>query len=137
MIAYFDPFLNVVNTDRFGVVMWTPYNNIDLSGGWILSMGQYLNGYPLRAPLFFRYPTLVLTESLPPIFLRSYFSRALKYSAGYGGFDGLVLGNMAQTLNFKVSPVQDSIYLNFANGYIGKHRIWFLINKYLQICCLF
>ena len=58
----------------------------------------------------------MLTEYLPPIFLRSYFARALQYSDGYGGFDGLVMGNMAETLNFKIKPK----YLSAVDGYSSK-----------------
>lgn len=82
-----------------------------------------LNGFPLRVSIFERYPTALLRKDLPEIFLDSYYSHGMKYSGGFNGFDGLVLGNMAQQLNFRahiVKPIANDYGYKLENGtFIG------------------
>lgn len=71
--------------------------------------------FPLRLSLFLRYPTSILPASIPGPFLKSYYSRGMAYSNNIGGFDGLILGNMAKTLNF-ISDIRAPVGSDF--GYM-------------------
>lgn len=61
---------------------------------------ENLNEYRLKVSMFPRYPTALVPEEIPDVFLSSYFMKILDESGGYGGIDGLLLGNMARALNF-------------------------------------
>lgn len=87
--------------DSWGVMKWTQLDTIDTKAGWFLDPVNNLQGYPFISTTFLRYPTMILANDLPETFLKSYFANAIKYADGYGGFDGLVLGNIAKALNFQ------------------------------------
>lgn len=89
---------------------WTTIDRVAYENGWILSVADNFRGYPFNTGLFVRYPTLVPIEDLPPIFLQSYYASGLKYSSGYGGFDGMLVGNLAGTLNFKSITIKCDRY---------------------------
>lgn len=82
-----------------------------------------LNGFPLRVSIFERYPTALLKRDLPALFLHSYFSKGMRYAGGFNGFDGLILGNMAQQLNFRaniIKPIGNDYGYKLDNGtFIG------------------
>lgn len=79
---------------------WTTIDKVSYENGWIFSVADNFRGYPFNTGLFVRYPTLVPIVDLPPIFLQSYYASGLKYSSGYGGIDGMLVGNLAEALNF-------------------------------------
>lgn len=80
---------------------WTQLATIDTTTGWMFNAVNNLQGYPFISTTFMRYPTMIMANELPETFLKSYFASAIKYADGYGGFDGLVLGNLAKALNFQ------------------------------------
>lgn len=56
--------------------------------------------------------------------MNSYYNDGMKYSGGFGGSDGLVLGNIAKAINFRtqiVRPMDDLFGYKKENGtFIGK-----------------
>lgn len=57
----------------------------------------------MNITVFYRYPTLVPEQSIPPSFLQTHYARGSKYSNGLAGFDGFVLGNLADALKFNIN----------------------------------
>lgn len=53
---------------------------------------------------------MIEADELPDTFLNSYFASAIKYADGYGGFDGLVMGNVAKALNFTACFIKADSY---------------------------
>lgn len=76
----------------------------------LLNKAENFRGHPFRASMFQRYPTLIPATNLPYTFRSSYFTNAANYAAGYGGFDGLVLGNLAKLHNFQVKEIKSDFY---------------------------
>lgn len=89
---------------------WTTIDKVTYENGWILNVADDFRGYPFNTGLFVRYPTLVPIEELPPIFLQSYYASGLKYSSGFGGIDGMLVGNLAEALNFNSNTVISDRY---------------------------
>lgn len=111
-VGYYDPFVNVQPNmsasmlEGWGVFRWVPINSIDDHADWLLQKGNTFNGYPMTITMFSRNPTAVRSDDLPEAFLSTHYARGIDYSNGFGGFDGLVLGNMAQVLHFEALVVQ-------------------------------
>lgn len=89
---------------------WTQLDTIDTKTGWMLNAVYNLQGYPFISTTFMRYPTMIMSDELPETFLKSYFASAIKYANGYGGVDGLVLGNLAKALNFQTYFIKAKTY---------------------------
>jgi hypothetical protein len=109
-VGYFDPFVNVFAQSTsglkgWGIFKWVPINLFNYHDNWLLRKEYSLNGFPITASLFSRNPTVVTNDKLPPFFLKNYFNRGSEYSTGISGFDGLVLGNLANVLNFKTKVI--------------------------------
>lgn len=62
-----------------------------------------MNKFPLKFTIFERYPTMI--TKLPPYFVDNYLNHGMKHS-GFAGIDGLLLGNLAEEIDFTVQPVQ-------------------------------
>lgn len=112
MVGTYEPFslketLSVTNASskEYGHCSWTALHNLQY-GDNILNKLASLNGFPLKVSIFQRYPTALLAEDLPNSFLTSYFSDVMKLTNGINGFDGLILGNMAKALNFRVDVIK-------------------------------
>lgn len=129
MIGTFEPFflndtLSVTNatSKEYGHCTWTRLQNLQY-GDNILNKLATLNGFPLKVSIFHRYPTALLASELPDSFLKSYFSDGMKLTNGINGFDGLILGNMAKSLNFRVDikkPIGSDFGYKADNGtFIG------------------
>lgn len=103
-IGYYDPFVNVrslgiTNVDEWGIFHCFPLKYLNFDDSWLLQKEYNLNNFPLTFTVFRRYPTMM--QEVPKTFAKSYISAGMKRS-GYGGIDGLVLGNLAEALEFKV-----------------------------------
>lgn len=64
-----------------------------------------LNGFQLKLSLFPRYPTCIELNDLPEVFRGMYLMKESWRSMGFGGVDGLVVQNMAKTMNFSADIV--------------------------------
>lgn len=91
-------------------MVWLRVTDAKLESGHLLNKAENFRGYPFRASLFQRYPTLIPSAELPSTFQSSYFANAADRAAGYGGFDGLVLGNLAKLHNFQVKEIKSDFY---------------------------
>lgn len=85
---------------------WIPIADID---DWILQKGSDFKGSPFRASIFIRYPSMVWKTEFSSSFLDSYFAKAINESNDFGGFDGLVLGNLARIFNFNITRVVPNV----------------------------
>lgn len=131
MIGTFEPFtlnetMSVTNASSkaYGHCSWTALQNLQY-GDNILNKLATMNGFPLRVSIFRRFPTALVASDLPNSFLRSYFSDGMKLTNGINGFDGLILGNLAKMLNFRVDvikPIGSDFGYKADNGtFIGKY----------------
>lgn len=112
---------------------WTTIDRVTYENGWILSVADDFRGYPFNTGIFVRYPTLVPIKDLPPIFLQSYYAAGLKHSSGYGGLDGMLVGNLAEALNFKLITIKsdrygDKLANNTFSGRLLKFAIYLYVN---------
>jgi hypothetical protein len=62
-----------------------------------------LNGFSLKISIFEKFPTSI--KNLPRMLLSNPIYKNLTWSRGFGGVDGLMLGVLAEHLNFDVVPV--------------------------------
>lgn len=85
---------------------------------------ENLQGFPLKVSMFPRYPTALTTKQIPSVFLNSYFMNIINDSRGYGGVDGITLGNMARAMNFStvvIKPIGIDFGYKLSNGtFTGK-----------------
>lgn len=88
------------NTIVWGKSQWHHINNIDFRDSSLFRKFDNLHGYPLKVSMFERYPTAIRSRQTPKIFLDSYFMNTIDDSKGFGGLDGIVLGNLARVFNF-------------------------------------
>lgn len=124
MVGHYDPFdpperIGTMWQDHWGAMYWTPVDMINTLGGWLLQTRTNFNQYPLRTSVFRRYPTLIpIDEVQSESFLRSYIARAMVCcAAGYAGFDAMIAGNLANSLNISLVPYESEAYgVRLANG---------------------
>lgn len=101
------PFQRNNNTDKgtvgtpIGISVWLKMSELN-TNDVLLKKFRNLNGFPFKVSIFHRYPTAVFFYELPPVLRKSYFLKEMRRSKGFGGFDGLVLGNLAEIFNFSV-----------------------------------
>lgn len=79
---------------------------MDFNDNEMFSKFKNLNKYPLRVSLFRRYPTSLKANELPAVFHGSYLMKDSWRANGYGGVDGIMLSNVAKTLNFEAIVVE-------------------------------
>lgn len=94
-------------------------NDIDFHDLGLFQKLENLHGYPMKVSMFERYPTALKMENIPKIFLSSYFMNTLVESNGYGGLDGIVLGNLAKAMNFTAiisTPMHSDFGYKLNNG---------------------
>lgn len=109
-VGYYDPYvnlenLNLTNVDKWGVFRCVPLKLLDLKDDWILRKDSFLNGFPLVASMFLRFPTAVPHKKIPPVFLTTQYAKGINFSKSLGGFDGIVLGNLAEVLRFDLNII--------------------------------
>lgn len=111
---------------------WVALEDIDLGNGWLLMKGKNFKGYPFKASMFNRYPTMVESSVLPQTFLNTFYASGVKYSGGVAGFDGLVLGNLAKVYNFQTIRVESISYgtLLSDNTFSGIIGLTFAIHNF-------
>lgn len=99
----------------WGIYHLYPIKQFDYTDNWILQKAYSLNQFPLTVSIFERYPTMVST--LPKYFAQTQYARGMKIS-GYGGVDGLILGNLAEKMDFLVNVIQplDAVTYGFKRG---------------------
>lgn len=91
------------NIGGWGIYRSFPIKYFDYSDNWLLQKSYSLNQYPLTVSVFNRYPTMV--KKVPKFFAQTHYARGMKLS-GYGGIDGLLLGNLAEKMNFRVKTIE-------------------------------
>lgn len=73
--------------------------------------------------MFPRYPTVLLATQTPAVFAKSYFTRVSKKTNSYSGLDAIVLGNMAEAIDFRADirlPTGNDYGFKLSNGtFIG------------------
>lgn len=89
---------------------WIALDDVDLESGWLLRKAKNFKGYPFKASMFQRYPTMVESSVLPKSFLNTFYANGVKYSGGVAGFDGLVLGNLANAYKFQTVRITSISY---------------------------
>lgn len=57
-----------------------------------------------------------MASELPPVLMDSYFVKEMSRSREFGGFDGLVLGNLAAILNFSVVVIEPKSRKDYGYG---------------------
>lgn len=110
-VGYYDPFYS--KNRRWGAMRWSHIEDVNYRNGWILSVADDFNQYPVRLGLFERYPTMVTATTFPATYLQSYFADGIQYSNGYAGFDGLLVGNLAKGFNFRSRTMYTNRYGDF------------------------
>lgn len=102
LVGTYFPFqrADTVDSPHWGVFKWLNLMEINFEDNYLFRKFDNLNEYPLKISMFPRYPTALMPDEIPDVFLTSYFMNILNDSGGYGGIDGLILGNMARSLNF-------------------------------------
>lgn len=111
-------------------------NKIDYTNNELFTKFKNFNEFPLRVSLFRRYPTSLQLNELPEVFRGSYLMNDNWRSKGYGGVDGIMLTNIAKTLNFTpviVEPIGIDFGFRATNGtYLGNFYC-----KQMQPICWF
>lgn len=107
-IGYYDPFvdareLGLKNVNHWGVFNYLPVDLLDPDDAWILQKEDHMNRFPLTFSVFERYPSMI--SNFSNIFDGSILSKVMN-KIGYGGIDGLILGSLAEILEFKAVVVQ-------------------------------
>ncbi|XP_031622960.1 uncharacterized protein LOC116340548 [Contarinia nasturtii] len=108
-IGIFDPFANTrqlnitdPNVDEWGIYRSFPIKYLDYTDNWLVQKAYALNGFPLTVSLFERYPTM--WKDIPEYFAQTHYAEGMKKS-GFAGVDGLLLGNIADEMDFTVITV--------------------------------
>lgn len=122
-VGVFDPFANTrylgvtdPGIDEWGMFRCLPIKYLDFSDTWLVQKEYKLNGYPINVSIFERYPSMV--KKIPKYFAPKEVAKAIKKS-GYGGYDGLVFGNLATQMNFSINaalPTDNKTYGYKENG---------------------
>lgn len=98
------------NVGEWGIYRCFPIKHLDYTDSWLVQKEYNLNGFPITASIFERYPTMV--KNLPKYFAETHYARGMKVS-GWGGIDGFLLGNVALDMEFTVksiAPLENSSY---------------------------
>lgn len=101
-MARYDPFDFDVATGRWGSVKWTDIDTISETNFWLLTVASDWQLYPIRASMFPRFPTFLAAYEVPALYRYSYMINVLDSMSNFSGFDAVIVGNMANALNFSV-----------------------------------
>lgn len=109
-VGLFDPFANIERLnvtesgyDQWGIYRCLPIKYLGFADSWLVQKEYSMNGCPITVTLFERYPTMF--KQVPKYFAATEMAQVIKRS-GYGGYDGLVLGNLARIMDFTVNAIQ-------------------------------
>lgn len=108
MAGKYDPFDRDPDTGVYGSVKWTDIDTINEKNFWFLSMLSDWQLYPIRSSMFQRFPTLIDSTEVPPLYRESYMINVDNFMGNFTGFDAVVLGNMAKVLNFSVDLIYNT-----------------------------
>jgi hypothetical protein len=108
-----------VKTDNlWGLTEYYHLKDITSNFGVITNPLTNFNQFPLKVSIFEQFP--IATRKLPRMLRNNPIYKNLTWSKGFGGFDGLVLGTLAEHLNFDMVPFGTTTEANygvaFANG---------------------
>lgn len=104
MIGTYFPFKRKGN--RWGRFLWIKLPNMTFKDTSLFRKFENLNGYSLKVSMFPRYPTALIQKEIPKTLFTTYFMNVFNDSRGFGGIDGLLLGNLARNLNFSADIVE-------------------------------
>lgn len=125
-IGIFDPFANTLQMnitipyiDEWGTFQFFPIKYLDYNDNWLVQKGYSLNGYPLTISIFEREPTMM--QKIPKYLADTHYAKGMKLS-GYGGFDGFLLGNLAEAINFTVNTIKPHDNRTFGFEVDGEYK---------------
>lgn len=87
-------------SSSYGRCTWTTIEDFEFDNKLVRKLAS-LNQFPLRVSLFPRYPTALLPTEVPAVFAKTYFSKISYKTNYYSGLDAIVLGNIAEAIDFK------------------------------------
>lgn len=130
VIGQYDPFYlnsSITNplSSSFGRCTWTTLEDFEFDNKLVRKLAS-LNQFPLRVSLFPRYPTALLPTEVPAVFSKTYFARVSNKTNNFSGVDAIVLGNMAEDIDFKPDirrPTGNDYGYKLSNGsFIGLQK---------------
>jgi hypothetical protein len=108
-IYIFRPFVKTDNL--WGLTEYYHLKDITSNFGVITNPLTDFNQFPLKVSIFERFP--IATRRLPRMLRNNPIYKNLTWSKGFGGFDGLILGALAEHLNFDMVPFGTTTENNF------------------------
>jgi hypothetical protein len=108
-INIYRPFVKTDNL--WGLTEYYHLKDIRSNFGVITNPLTDFNQFPLKVSIFERFP--IATRKLPRMLRNNPIYKNLTWSKGFGGFDGLVLGTLAEHLNFDMVPFGTTTEINF------------------------
>jgi hypothetical protein len=108
-IYIYRPFVKTDNL--WGLTEYYHLKDITSNFGVITNPLTDFNQFPLKVSIFERFP--IATRKLPRMLRNNPIYKNLTWSKGFGGFDGLVLGTLAEHLNFDMAPFGTTTEINF------------------------
>jgi hypothetical protein len=108
-IYIYRPFVKTDNL--WGLTEYYHLKDITSNSGVITNPLTDFNQFPLKVSIFERFP--IATRRLPRMLRNNPIYKNLTWSKGFGGFDGLILGTLAEHLNFDMVPFGTTTENNF------------------------
>jgi hypothetical protein len=108
-IYIYRPFVKTDNL--WGLTEYYHLKDITSNFGVITNPLTDFNQFPLKVSIFERFP--IATRRLPRMLRNNPIYKNLTWSKGFGGFDGLILGALAEHLNFDMVPFGTTTENNF------------------------
>jgi hypothetical protein len=108
-IYIYRPFVKTDNL--WGLTEYYHLKDITSNFGVIMNPLTDFNQFPLKVSIFERFP--IATRRLPRMLRNNPIYKNLTWSKGFGGFDGLILGTLAEHLNFDMVPFGTTTENNF------------------------
>lgn len=110
--------MNITDTsvDEWGIYRRLKLKYLDETDSWLLQKAYYWNQYPITVTVFERYPTMI--SHIPEHFASTKYADGMKKS-GYGGIDGILLGNFANDIDFSIKiihPKNTESYGSYENS---------------------
>ncbi|XP_026737145.1 uncharacterized protein LOC113500511 [Trichoplusia ni] len=100
-----------------GITFYDTYRPIDVIKTFMFSGKDLAEHYPIRASLFFRYPTSI-TTCKDTLYIRR-FDRDLTY--GFCGLDGMVMHDVLKYFKFNLTFSEDESCINY--GYVDSGNV--------------
>lgn len=145
IIGQYDPFYlndSISNpiSSSFGRCIWTTVDDFQFNNKLVRKLAT-LNQFPLKVSLFPRYPSVLLPKQIPAVFAKSYFTRVSNAVNSYSGIDAIVMGNMAEAIDFRPNiypPIGNDYGYKLSNGtFIGSKMVVFVLPTSFSISFIF